>query len=140
MSFARRSAGYFRQLIGEVIGSQSLYEKGRREVLSDETGKGVANANTGWNVDPMEDEMNKTNKPDNPGRGAPGSPQEDARPQFHRSREGASNDGVASAKPRVITGSDDATRNKYPPGAKREKDWSAGFNENQPSDGRKDGE
>jgi hypothetical protein len=35
--------------------------------------------------------------------------EEDAKGQFVRSRHGADNDGVVSAKPRVITGDDDAT-------------------------------
>ena len=34
---------------------------------------------------------------------------DDAKPQFVRSREGARNSGVSSAKPRVITGTEDAT-------------------------------
>ncbi|MDX3926817.1 MAG: hypothetical protein QHC90_13565 [Shinella sp.] len=84
--------------------------------------------------------MSKVVKPNNPGRDGPRSAERDAEPQFHRSREGASNDGVSSAKPRVITGSDDATRHKYPPGAKEEKDWSPGFDESQPAKGTKGGD
>ena len=41
-------------------------------------------------------------------------------------------DGVASAKPTVITGSEDATAHRDPPGKKREKDWDAGFDEQAP--------
>lgn len=41
-------------------------------------------------------------------------------------------DGVASAKPTVITGSEDATAHRDPPGRKREKDWDSGFDEQQP--------
>jgi hypothetical protein len=38
------------------------------------------------------------------------------------------NSGVASAKPKVITGSDDATVNKRPPGKKDpEKDWDLNY-------------
>lgn len=41
-------------------------------------------------------------------------------------------DGVASAKPTVITGSEDATANRTPPGKKRQKDWDVGFDDEQP--------
>lgn len=41
-------------------------------------------------------------------------------------------DGVASAKPTVITGSEDATANRRPPGKKRQKDWDVGFDDEQP--------
>jgi hypothetical protein len=34
---------------------------------------------------------------------------DDAKPQFVRTRKGASNSGVSSAEPRVITGDEDAT-------------------------------
>jgi hypothetical protein len=48
----------------------------------------------------------------------------DAKGQYARGLEHSENNGVASAKPRVITGSDDATLNKTPPGQKpAEKDW-----------------
>lgn len=44
------------------------------------------------------------------------------------SLKGKPNDGVASAKPTVITGSDDATANKIPPGQKGfEKEWSLNY-------------
>ena len=41
-------------------------------------------------------------------------------------------DGVASAKPTVITGSEDATAHRTPPGKKRQKDWDVGFDDEQP--------
>ena len=41
-------------------------------------------------------------------------------------------DGVASAKPTVITGSEDATAHRDPPGKKRQKDWDVGFDETEP--------
>jgi hypothetical protein len=41
-------------------------------------------------------------------------------------------DGVASAKPTVITGSEDATVNRTPPGKKPQKDWDVGFDDEQP--------
>ncbi len=40
-------------------------------------------------------------------------------------------DGVASAKPTVIIGSEEATANRTPPG-KRQKDWDIGFDDEQP--------
>lgn len=50
---------------------------------------------------------------------------DDAQGQFVRTRHGADNDGVSSAKPRVITHSDDATINKWPPGkTDPPKEWS----------------
>jgi len=39
----------------------------------------------------------------------------DAKGQFAPVQSGGENGGVASAKPRVITGSDDATVHKWPP-------------------------
>jgi hypothetical protein len=40
--------------------------------------------------------------------------------------------GVASAKPTVITGSEDATVHRDPPGTTRQKDWDVGFDDQQP--------
>ena len=40
--------------------------------------------------------------------------------------------GVASAKPTITTGSEDATANRDPPGKKRQKDWDVGFDDQQP--------
>ena len=53
----------------------------------------------------------------------------DAEGQFARTRHGADNNGVASAKPRVITGSDDATVHRTPPGRKPVKDWDLNYDE-----------
>ena len=36
-------------------------------------------------------------------------------------------DGVESAKPTVVTGSEDATVNKVPPGGKKIKDWDINY-------------
>lgn len=41
-------------------------------------------------------------------------------------------DGVASAKPTVITGSEEAMASRTPPGKKRQKDWDVGFDDEQP--------
>ena len=43
----------------------------------------------------------------------------DADPQFVRTKRGRHNDGVSSAKPRVITGRDDATSVSGPEGGER---------------------
>ncbi|KKX30664.1 hypothetical protein [Rhizobium sp. LC145] len=52
----------------------------------------------------------------------------DAEGQFARTREGAKASGVASAKPTKITGSEDATAHKMPPGRKAPKsEWSLNF-------------
>jgi len=47
---------------------------------------------------------------------------DDAQPQFVRSRKGAHNSGVSSAKPRVITGDEDATFDTNPRPPKPEKE------------------
>ena len=47
---------------------------------------------------------------------------DDAKPQFVRSRKGAHNSGVSSAKPRVITGDEDATFDTDPKPGKSEKE------------------
>ncbi|MDQ0323540.1 hypothetical protein QO002_005746 [Pararhizobium capsulatum DSM 1112] len=48
----------------------------------------------------------------------------DGKGQYARGLKHSANNGVASAEPCVITGSDDATLNRAPPGQKPpEKDW-----------------
>jgi len=60
----------------------------------------------------------------------------DSEPQFARGKKTSDNNGVVSAKPRVITGSDDATANKLPPGAKKpEKDWDLNCDERDINEG-----
>lgn len=57
----------------------------------------------------------------------------DAVPQFAISQTGRTNDGISSAKPRVITGSDDATVHRAPSDLETaSRDWSVGFDENAP--------
>ncbi|MGL4196794.1 MAG: hypothetical protein ACRCSX_03390 [Allorhizobium sp.] len=52
----------------------------------------------------------------------------DAQGQFAGTQAGGDSDGVHSAKPTVVTGSEDATVNKWPLGKKRPpKDWDANF-------------
>lgn len=46
----------------------------------------------------------------------------DAEGQFAPTQAGGDNNGVASAKPRVITGSDDATAHHLPPGHHEKED------------------
>jgi hypothetical protein len=62
----------------------------------------------------------------------PSAAKQDARGQFAPSQADRHADGVVSAKPTVITGSQDATAHRTPPGRKRGKDWEAGFDERQP--------
>jgi hypothetical protein len=64
---------------------------------------------------------------DNPGGAKAGSVEDDAAGQFRKPMKSSDNNGVSSAKPRVITGSDDATLNKAPPGEKAEKDWDINY-------------
>lgn len=53
---------------------------------------------------------------------------DDAKGQFAGTQAGGDSDGVASAKPTVVTGSEDATVNKWPPGKEdKPKDWDANF-------------
>ncbi|MEJ1175882.1 hypothetical protein WA845_16665 [Agrobacterium sp. CMT1] len=60
----------------------------------------------------------------------------DSVPQFAPGKKTSTNNGVASAKPRVITGSDDATANKLPPGTKKpEKDWDINYDERESNEG-----
>ncbi len=51
----------------------------------------------------------------------------DAKGQFAKSVADRKSTGVHSAKPTVITGSEDATGHKTPPGKKPVKDWDINF-------------
>lgn len=60
----------------------------------------------------------------------------DARGQSESNHAGGSNNGVSSAKPRVITHSDDATVSKKSPGNdKGAKDWDLNYDERDMSEG-----
>ncbi|SCX08385.1 hypothetical protein DSM25558_1126 [Agrobacterium sp. DSM 25558] len=60
----------------------------------------------------------------------------DAKGQFAKGLKHSDNNGVASAKPRVITGSDDATTHKSPPGKKPvEKEWDLNYDERETNEG-----
>lgn len=64
------------------------------------------------------------------------NPEDDAKGQFAPSQADPHASGVHSAKPTVITGSEDATEHKVPPGHKGpEKDWDINFD---PSESSKD--
>ncbi|SDB00032.1 hypothetical protein [Sinorhizobium sp. NFACC03] len=57
----------------------------------------------------------------------------DAKGQFAKSAADRNSTGVASAKPTVITGSEDMSDHRDPPGREGpEKDWDAGFDETSP--------
>ena len=58
---------------------------------------------------------------------------EDAKGQFAGSQADPRSTGVASAKPTVVTGSEDATAHRTPPGQKgAKKDWDVNFDETEP--------
>ncbi|PDV85065.1 hypothetical protein CO652_28380 [Rhizobium sp. H4] len=64
------------------------------------------------------------------------NPEKDAAGQFAKSRADRKASGVASAKPTVITGSEDATVNRNPPGKKPEKDWDINYDPAETNEGR----
>lgn len=53
--------------------------------------------------------------------------EKDAKGQFAKSVADRKSSGVHSAKPTVITGSEDATEHKTPPGEKPVKDWDINY-------------
>lgn len=55
------------------------------------------------------------------------NPEDDAKGQYAPSQADGKSDGVASAKPTVITGSEDATVNRTPPGQKPVKDFDPNY-------------
>ncbi|MBA5802775.1 hypothetical protein G9X64_16430 [Rhizobium sophorae] len=65
-----------------------------------------------------------------------GNPKKDAAGQFAKSQADRKSTGVASAKPTVITGSEDATVNKNPPGKKAGKDWDINYDPADMNEGR----
>jgi hypothetical protein len=64
------------------------------------------------------------------------NPEKDAAGQFAKSQADRKSSGVASAKPIVITGSEDATVNKNPPGKKTSKDWDINYDPAEMNEGR----
>jgi hypothetical protein len=66
-----------------------------------------------------------------------GSPKKDAAGQFAKSRADRKASGVHSAKPTVITGSEDATVHKNPPGKQKpEKDWDLNYDPAEMNEGQ----
>ena len=55
-------------------------------------------------------------------------PKDDAKGQYAPSQADPKASGVHSAKPTVITGSEDATVHRDPPGKKHEKDFDLNYN------------
>lgn len=53
--------------------------------------------------------------------------EDDAKGQFAPSQADRKATGVHSAKPTVVTGSEDATEHKTPPGGKPVKDWDINY-------------
>jgi hypothetical protein len=64
------------------------------------------------------------------------NPEKDAAGQFAKSQADRKSSGVASAKPTVITGSEDATVNKNPGKKKPEKDWDINYDPADMNEGR----
>jgi len=61
---------------------------------------------------------------------------QDAKGQYATGLKQSDNDGVSSAKPRVVTGSDDATAHKAPPGkAEIKKEWDVNYDEREAGEG-----
>lgn len=124
MGVMNKISGYFKQFAGEVSGDQAMHDAGRREVGYEEKDEQVV---------PVEP------------RTVPGAEsvvsaqtrrketiEAEAVPQFAVSPAGHSNDDTAGAKPRVITGGDDATLHRTLPGMETTPagDWSIGSDEN----------
>jgi hypothetical protein len=55
------------------------------------------------------------------------NPEDDAKGQYAPSQADRKASGVHSAKPTVITGSEDATVHRDPPGKKAGKDWDVNY-------------
>ena len=62
--------------------------------------------------------------------------EKDAKGQFAKSVADRKSTGVHSAKPTVITGSEDATVHEAPPGQKPAKDWDVNFDPADENEGR----
>ncbi len=63
------------------------------------------------------------------------NPEDDAKGQYAPSQADPRASGVHSAKPTVITGSEDATVNRDPPGKKAGKDWDSNYDPSDQSKG-----
>jgi len=65
-----------------------------------------------------------------------GKPEDDAKGQYAPSQADRKANGVHSAKPTVVTGSEDATVNRTPPGEKQEKDFDLNYDPREDSSSR----
>lgn len=127
MGMIDKISGYFKQLAGEVAGDQALHDRGRRETEGAYREQDDQVVPVAPRVIPGADSVVSAQT------GREKIVHADAVPQFKVSQAGRTNDGVSSAKPRVITGSDDATIHRTPPGLETpSQDWSVGFDENAP--------
>lgn len=125
MGLMHKISAYFKQFAGEVSGDQALHDAGRREAGYREENEQA--------VPVMPPTMRGAGGVVSAETGRRTVIEADAVPQFQTSQAGRSNDGVSSAKPRVITGSDDATINRTPPGAPEPgPDWTVGYDESAP--------
>lgn len=127
MGMIEKISGYFKQLAGEVTGDQALHDRGRRETEGAYREQDDQVVPVAPRVMPGADSVVSAQT------GREKIIHADAVPQFKVSQAGRTNDGVSSAKPRVITGSNDATIHRTPPGVETpSQDWSVGFDENAP--------
>lgn len=80
----------------------------------------------------------------NRSKGGPGTadrshgsyPRKDAEGQFAKSQADRKSSGVHSAKPTVVTGSEDATVHRDPPGKKKQKDWDLNYDPAEMNEGK----
>ncbi|MGA1834558.1 hypothetical protein [Rhizobium wenxiniae] len=63
------------------------------------------------------------------------NPEDDAKGQYAPSQADRKASGVHSAKPTVITGSEDATVHRDPPGKKAGKDWDVNYDQSESNEG-----
>lgn len=63
------------------------------------------------------------------------NPEDDAKGQYALSQADRKASGVLSAKPTVITGSEDATVHRDPPGKKAGKDWDVNYDPSDSNEG-----
>jgi hypothetical protein len=63
------------------------------------------------------------------------NPEDDAKGQYAPSQADRKASGVHSAKPTVITGSEDATVHRDPPGKKHEKDFDLNYDPSEMNEG-----
>lgn len=63
------------------------------------------------------------------------NPEDDAKGQYAPSQADRKASGVHSAKPTVITGSEDATVHRDPPGKKAGKDWDVNYDPSEMNEG-----